>query len=381
MVELPENGNQGEIWSVRVPVVFDVAARSWRQAKDIVDNAVTAMAWAGAPAQRAGEGIVSWAHGQDAYPARDLPASLHQTFLADLTTVEVLRVLVGEEAKLPSPSRVLTEAELHQLEVTLAAADRYVEIPNPEFPESEPLFAGHASEAAGEVPEGLYDATDIAGRPVQLLVGPSRLGANGVAAATVPRGNIDSRALGDIDQILRRFDRTQQPAAALEQISAIVRRTGGDGLDPRTLLATRAAATRHRPVAVGVITWSDDPEVEPTIHIGPHSTALARQLAEEVYQELADSEAFAGGEEFLRAHAPLSEWRTPADVDRWLEALREATPYPQVTLTQLPLAEVPPVGQQASRQIASALIRRESDLHQGTAPTGHGPSQGPSVTR
>ncbi len=40
MAELPDDGDRGELWRVRVPVVFEIAARSWAQARGIVDQAL-----------------------------------------------------------------------------------------------------------------------------------------------------------------------------------------------------------------------------------------------------------------------------------------------------------------------------------------------------
>ena len=40
MAELPDDGDRGELWRVRVPVVFEIAARSWAQARAIVDQAL-----------------------------------------------------------------------------------------------------------------------------------------------------------------------------------------------------------------------------------------------------------------------------------------------------------------------------------------------------
>ena len=41
MAELPDDGDRGELWRVRGPVVFEIAARSRAQARGIVDQALT----------------------------------------------------------------------------------------------------------------------------------------------------------------------------------------------------------------------------------------------------------------------------------------------------------------------------------------------------
>ena len=362
MAELPDDGDRGELWRVRVPVVFDIAARSWRQARGIVDQTLTSRSIGALSVPEGREGVRGWSHQEDSYPGLNTSASTQQTFLADLTTIEVLRTLVETEAQQPGTLRVLNAAELQQLRITLAAADRYVEIPNPEYPESDPLFAGHATEAAPELPEGLYEGMDIGGKPVRLAVGPSRLNALGRTAATLPLGNVDSRALAEIAGVLQGYDRTQHPSAALEQISNLVRAAGHDGLDSRELLANRAARTRPQIVTVGVITWSDDPEVEPSILLGSRRTDLARRVATQLYEELEDSEAFAGGREFIDQHTPIEQWNTPRDVDQWLEALAEATPIPRVTITQLPVTDLTGPGGQYERDLSYALARRAAQL-------------------
>ncbi|MGN7860922.1 hypothetical protein ACTJI8_10100 [Microbacterium sp. 22303] len=379
MTKLPAEGARGQLWSVRVPVVFDVNARSWADAKALVEKAITGSVAAAHPAESAPEGIRGWAHQESAYPAKDVPDSVHQTFLSDLTTVEVLRALVDGESHRDPAARTLTDEELVQLQVTLASADRFVELETPGVP-GEPLFAGHASEAVGEVPEGLYDARDFMGRSVQLLVGPSRFGQSGQAAASLPIGQIDSRALSDIASLLQHFDRMQQPSAVLERVSAVVQRTGHSGLRSGELLAARAAAARPAPVMVGVVDWSDDPEVEPTIRVGTRSAPFVRALAQEVFEELSSSDAYAGATEFLSTHRRPQEWRTPEDVDAWLDALREATPHPRVTVTQIPLNEAASVGHDVGQLISAALQRREEDLRPPTsaphAPTSRGPELG-----
>ncbi|MFL6054369.1 MAG: hypothetical protein ACJ72W_15835 [Actinoallomurus sp.] len=257
MTELPTQGSQGEIWTVHVPVVFDVAAPSWQQAKAIVDQAIGGRVAAAAPSARGQQGIESWSHQRDAFPARNLSQTMRQTFLADLTTIELLRALVDSQAEQPADRRTLTEPELRAARLTLAAADRYIEIPNPEFSEGDPRFAGHASEAADELPKGLYDAKDIAGRDLVLFVGHSRFSATGTAAATLPIGNVDSYAVETIAAVLQSFDRTQQPFTALERVSSIVRGTGHEGLDAHEVLAACGAASRLPTATVAMIDWTD----------------------------------------------------------------------------------------------------------------------------
>jgi hypothetical protein len=294
---------------------------------------------------------------------------MHETFLADLTTIEVLRALIDSQAGHPESERTLTAVELEEVRLTLAAADRYIEIANPEFPESDPLFAGHASEAADELPEGLYDANDIAGREAVLFVGSSRLSGSGRAAATIPSGNVDSRALSNIAAVLQNFERIQQPAEVLQRISSIVGSTGREGLESRELLAVRSASHRPQTITIAVIDWSDDPEVNPTVLAGSRSAELVRQAATQVYAELAGSEAFLGAAEFLSTHPAPAQWRFPEDTDEWLLALSVATPYLRVTITQTTPPDPVSPGQEMARTLTENLARREAELHPNPAST------------
>lgn len=54
---------------------------------------------------------------------------------------------------------------------------------------------------------------------------------------------------------------------------------------------------------------------------------------------LLDADLYAGAVDFLASHSSPDQWRWPEDVDAWLEALREFTPYPAFSLHQV---EIPP---------------------------------------
>ena len=107
MAELPDDGDRGELWRVRVPVVFEIAARSRAQARGIVDQALTSRSIGALSAPKGREGIRGWSHQEDSYPGLNTSASTQQTFLADLTTIEVVRTLVETEAQEPGLLRVL----------------------------------------------------------------------------------------------------------------------------------------------------------------------------------------------------------------------------------------------------------------------------------
>lgn len=89
---------------------------------------------------------------------------------------------------------------------------------------------------------------------------------------------------------------------------------------------------------LGVIVWSDDPEVEPTVIADRNPVTLARTMAVTIHEMLEDSDAYAGATEFLQSNPPPQDWVEPRDVDDWLEALREATPHPSFSFHRVPTA-------------------------------------------
>lgn len=104
--------------------------------------------------------------------------------------------------------------------------------------------------------------------------------------------------------------------------------------ETESVLSPRRSA---RQLQVGVIVWSDDPEVEPTVIAEPHPVTLALVMAVTIHEMLDESPAYEGAADFLAEHPPPQDWRTPEDVDDWLEALREATPYPAYSFHQVPV--------------------------------------------
>lgn len=93
----------------------------------------------------------------------------------------------------------------------------------------------------------------------------------------------------------------------------------------------------ERSLCLGVILWSDDPEVEPTVIADRSPVSLARSVALTIHEMLVDPHLYAGATEFLQEQPPPQYWVLPEDVDEWLEALREATPYPAYSFHQVPV--------------------------------------------
>lgn len=93
----------------------------------------------------------------------------------------------------------------------------------------------------------------------------------------------------------------------------------------------------QRSVYLGVIIWSDDPDVEPTVIADRNPVTLARSLALTIHEMLADTNLYVGATEFLQEQPPPQDWALPEDVDDWLEALRDGTPYPSYSFHQVPI--------------------------------------------
>lgn len=109
-------------------------------------------------------------------------------------------------------------------------------------------------------------------------------------------------------------DPTPEPASAPETDAPQLRRD----------LCDRAP----RNLSVAVIVWMDDAFVEPTViaHRSPVVVAHAAALA--IHEMITDPYAYGGATDFLESQKPPQDWRTPEDVDAWLEALRNTTSYP-----------------------------------------------------
>lgn len=100
--------------------------------------------------------------------------------------------------------------------------------------------------------------------------------------------------------------------------------------------ADRNQSLAPRSLCLGVIVWSDDPEVEPTVIADRSPVTLARAMAVTIHEMLKDSDAYAGATEFLQSNPPPQDWVEPRDVDDWLKALHEATPHPRSRSTGSP---------------------------------------------
>lgn len=134
---------------------------------------------------------------------------------------------------------------------------------------------------------------------------------------------------------------------------------------------TSPAPAEHTPspgapsfLSLGVIVWSDDPEVDPTVIATRHPVTLARSVALTIHDMLTNADLYAGAAELVQTLPPPEDWARPEDVDDWLEALRESTPYPAYSFHRVPVSggvdgtDYLPV----SRHLEAALHAREQAL-------------------
>jgi|SRR5699024_5400353 len=156
-----------------------------------------------------------------------------------------------------------------------------------------------------------------------------------------------------------------------------------------TTTETHAQEERPQPsVYLGVIIWSDDPDVEPTVIAHRNPVTLAHSLALTIHEMLTDTNLYAGATEFLQEQPPPQDWVLPEDVDEWLEALQEATPYPAYWFHQVPTTGgVDGTNHTAvNRHLQHALHDREQALAADTdatsrAPASSRPAPGPAGWR
>ena len=115
---------------------------------------------------------------------------------------------------------------------------------------------------------------------------------------------------------------------------------------------------------LGVILWSDDTEEDPTVIADRNPVTLARTMAVMIHEMIDDSPAYEGATEFLESNPPPQDWVLPEDVDDWLEALREATPYPSYSFHQIPTTGGADGTNRTvvNRYLDSALQAREQSL-------------------
>ena len=143
--------------------------------------------------------------------------------------------------------------------------------------------------------------------------------------------------------------------------------TGLPDEEPNTPASLEANVTPRSVPAylfLGVILWSDDTEEDPTVIADRNPVTLARTMAVMIHEMIDDSPAYGGATEFLESNPPPQDWVLPEDVDDWLEALREATPYPSYSFHQIPTTGGADGTNRTvvNRYLDSALQAREQSL-------------------
>lgn len=365
------------VWVYRVGADFSVAARDMPEARALVQRALAGETRDGVPfltrdmvevEEGMRWGILDW----ESVPARPSQAALVQEkypgLVGDLAMVEGLGVLLRTGDAVPAETR-------ERIGAALTGMDRHVFAEDPGKAGGPRIFEGTASAAAAELAEGVYRAFDYDDREYALIVAPSELAPSGRVSAAFPKEHHDARALDEISRLLEQHTRRQPLTGLVRSISARVETTRRAGFP--SWVPLEGEPERPRPPArlsVGVIVWSDLPDDEPTVVASASPLRVVHMLATTLHDALKDSDAFAGATEFLQTHVDPANWNTPEDVDAWLDALREATPFPTfsihtVTLpstSPTPLREAleqrardldPPVEEQTSRRLVPGMGR------------------------
>lgn len=366
MVDLstPEEGEP--LWEFRVGVDFGVSARDMGEARALLEQVLAAEDSDGRPFllrdQRQVDdylrwGVLDW----QPVPARPSQAALVQEkypgLVNDLAVIEGLGVLLRAPGAVPQQTR----ERIHEV---LAGLDRHIFAEDPGRTGGPRIFEGSASTAAAELAEGVYVAFDYDDREYALVVAPSELSPSGRVSAAFPKERNDARALDEISRLLEQHTRQQPLNELVRLISRRVNTTRRGGFPSWVPLEGEPERPPLPPsrVPVGVIVWSNLEGEEPTVLADISVVRLARTIATTLYETLSDSDAFAGATEFLTSHPAPADWQYPEDVNAWLNALQEATPYPSFSIQSIPVRPLAADKTPAGSALAHALDQRAQDL-------------------
>lgn len=137
--------------------------------------------------------------------------------------------------------------------------------------------------------------------------------------------------------------------------------------EPRPALA---GSQRPERVSVGVITWTDLDDEDPTILVDTNPVRLARNLATTLYENLDDNPAFDGAAEFLDTHPSPEQWRRPEDVDAWLDAFDQVTPLPAISIQSVGVGAPPPgTAPEATPRIPAGPVAPDGTEHTAASRT------------
>lgn len=91
-------------------------------------------------------------------------------------------------------------------------------------------------------------------------------------------------------------------------------------------------------VTLGVVVWSEDPEVPPLLVAGRGRAEVTRRLAMEIDETIRDPNAFVGAADFLAGRDPLTEDTSGEHVQRWLAEFSGSSSYPRWSVTETSLS-------------------------------------------
>lgn len=344
MTELTAPEEDEFLSEFRIGASFFVGARDMAEARALLEQTLSAEDSDGTPfVTRSGRvfsndqswGVVDWAQ-TPSMPSRaaqvqgDYPGLVN-----DAATIETLRAILQAADRPVTLSELVPEATLNRVRDILAELNPEVMVDDPDG-QPRLVYQGPADEAATYLSEGAYRAFGMDDREYALIVAPSELTPAGRVSQVIPKGRHDAHTLDEISSLMQRHDRSQSLTQLVRDVSRRLETTRRSGIPSWMPLEgdPRQEPTPAK-VQVGVITWSDLPDAEPTVLVDTNPVRLARNMARTVYEGIDEDPAYAGAEEFLSAHKRPDEWLEPRDVDMWLTALQETTPHPRVSFNSL----------------------------------------------
>ncbi|GFZ83098.1 hypothetical protein [Nesterenkonia alkaliphila] len=344
MVDLTRPDDDELVNDFRVGVDFFVGARDFGEARVLIERALHGET-GGVPEVEGGHvrptadqvwGVRGWQQ----VPPRPSQAALMQNqypgLVNDAAAMEVLQALIRAGDRPLAVSDLAPEATRQRVAQIVGELNRDVLVDDPDAP-GRLVYHGPADEAAMYLAEGTYRAFDGDDREYALVVAPSELASSGRISQAIPRDRHDSRTLDEIAQLLQDHRPDQSLTELFRQVNRrleTTRRTGFPSWMPLDAKPENAPdpVTEPTQVHVGVIIWTDLENQEPTILVDTNPVRLTRNLATTLHESLDGDPGFEGAAEFLDHHPSPQEWKTPEDVDVWLDALSASTPYPAVSI-------------------------------------------------
>lgn len=374
MVDLIRPQDNEYLGDFRVGVDFSVTARDLGEAKAIVEQALQGDSQDSVPVVARDRkvvdedrmwGVLDWQQ----VPARPSQAALIQErypgLVNDVAAMEMLQAVTHTGDRPISVSDLVPEETRERVGTIVESLNRDVLVDDPDSP-GRLVYEGPAAEAGAYLAEGTYRAFDRDDREHALVVAPSELAPSGRVSQAIPKDRHDSRTLDEIAALLQDHTPDQSLSDLFRQVNRrleTTRRPGFPSWVPIESEAERGPVPEPAPtqVHVGVIIWTDLEDQEPTVLVDSDSVRLTRKLATTLHEHLDGDPGFVGAAESLEHHTSPSQWQTPEDVDAWLEALNESTPYPAVSIQHLAMGAPPPGPTPAEPPAAEADRATETD--------------------